>query len=221
VVRSVKNRRSVEGGGRESRARGLPTTSIGETFPRLLPDSSWEKGLRWPRCARRAQEVPPEGRKRRREGGIPGRIENEDGTRLAAKEISSVNGDNPYPGSNDGGMDGGVVGSRGKRRREEESSGRKGGTTLSCFPSGGFIMASSYYRRIHRHDANLRQETKTDLTIPERTARMRGRGSSRRDHRHRLAGCEITDDPKRKRTAEKIAAGPSSIPITIAATRRR
>lgn len=37
------------------------------------------------------------------------------GTRLAAKEISSVNGDNPYPGSNDDGMD---------AARSEEDQGR-------------------------------------------------------------------------------------------------
>lgn len=86
---------------------------------------------------------------------------------IAAKEISSVNGDNPYPGSNDDGMD--KMGKReegrkgGEKERNEEVS-RKGGTTLSWFPSGGFIMASSYYRRIHGHDANLRQGTKADLT---------------------------------------------------------
>lgn len=86
---------------------------------------------------------------------------------IAAKEISSVNGDNPYPGSNDDGMDkmgkGGEGRKRGEKERNEEVS-RKGGTTLSWFPSGGFIMASSYYRRIHGHDANLRQGTKADLT---------------------------------------------------------
>lgn len=88
---------------------------------------------------------------------------------IAAKEISSVNGDNPYPGSNDGGMDdgrreGGGGGRASAGERKEERGSRKGGTTLSWFPSGGFIMASSYYRRIHGHDANLRQGTKADLT---------------------------------------------------------
>lgn len=87
---------------------------------------------------------------------------------IAAKEISSVNGDNPYPGSNDDGMDKiGKERREGRKRGEKERNegvSRKGGTTLSWFPSGGFIMASSYYRRIHGHDANLRQGTKTDLT---------------------------------------------------------
>jgi len=87
----------------------------------------------------------------------------------AAKEISSVNGDNPYPGTNDGGMDGGRSEREGAgmeksaEERKEERGSRKGGTTLSWFPSGGFIMASSYYRRIHGHDANLRQG-RADLT---------------------------------------------------------
>lgn len=41
-----------------------------------------------------------------------------------AKEISSVNGDNPYPGSNDGGMD---VGRREREGGGEAGSGRKKG----------------------------------------------------------------------------------------------
>jgi hypothetical protein len=182
-VRSVKNRQSVGGreGGREGEDCRLQASA--KLFrARFRTPHPGEKGLRWPRCARGTrEEVPPEGRKGRGVGGSQGGSgkRGRETERLAAKEISSVNGDNPYPGSNDGGMDGGVVSSRGKGQREEESSGRKGGTTLSCFPSGGFIMASSYYRRIHRHDANLRQETKTDLTIPECMARGRGarRGS--------------------------------------------
>lgn len=120
--------------------------------------------------------------RRKRSGNIVRRKRQNETRRIAAKEISSVNGDNPYPGSNDG-VD--VAKrkrwGRGERKEQREGEGsQKGETTLSWFPSGGFIMASSYYRRIHGHDANLRQETKTDLT----SARIRhectdGEGESR------------------------------------------
>lgn len=45
----------------------------------------------------------------------------------------------------------------------EEGEGKG---TLSWFPSGDFIMASSYYRRTsgHERDTILRQGTKADLT---------------------------------------------------------
>lgn len=125
--------------------------------------------------AQGGQKVPPEDKwreKRMRGGKYLGKIVHRkrqyEIRGIAAKEISSVNGDNPYPGSNDDGMD--KMGWREKRdgreERKKETRGvsRKGGTTLSWFPSGGFIMASSYYRRIHGHDANLRQGTKADLT---------------------------------------------------------
>lgn len=41
----------------------------------------------------------------RRSGKIVRRKRQNETRGIAAKEISSVNGDNPYPGSNDGGMD--------------------------------------------------------------------------------------------------------------------
>lgn len=45
---------------------------------------------------------------------------------IAAKEISSVNGDNSYPGSNDGGMDGSKRGEEeGKKERNERIVGRE------------------------------------------------------------------------------------------------
>lgn len=52
---------------------------------------------------------------------------------IAAKEISSVNGDNPYPGSNDGGMDGGE--GAGRRGRKKGTGGIVGREEL---PLAGF-----------------------------------------------------------------------------------
>jgi len=54
-------------------------------------------------------------------------------------------------------------------------------------------MASSYYRRIHGHDANLRQGTKTDLTSARniRHECTDGEGESRRK------GYEISDSTNR------------------------
>lgn len=104
------------------------------------------------------------------------------------KEISSVNGENPYPGSNDRGMDetgdresGLLAGSQRERNRgeegrrsEERERERKG--TLSWFPSGDFIMASSYYRRTsgHERDTILRQGTEADLTSGQIYGRTSG-----------------------------------------------
>lgn len=96
---------------------------------------------------------------------------------------------------------------RGRGERKERREGvdsQKGGTTLSWFPSGGFIMASSYYRRIHGHDANLRQGTKTDLTSARiYTARVHG-------WRRRISA-EGTRDIRRYESLIRIVVGPITI----------
>lgn len=69
-------------------------------------------------------------------------------------------------------------------------------------------MASSYYRRIHGHDANLRQGTKTDLTSTRIYSAREYTGSSeprresrRKDARHptvRIADkdCRCSDNDR-------------------------
>lgn len=58
--------------------------------------------------------------RRKRSGKIVRRKRQNETCGIAAKEISSVNGDNPYPGSNDDGMD--------TAKREAAGEGRKKGT---------------------------------------------------------------------------------------------
>lgn len=65
-------------------------------------------------------------------------------------------------------------------------------------------MASSYYRRIHGHDANLRQGTKTDLTsarIYGTSAWMGKENLGRKDARYptvRIADkdCRLSDNDR-------------------------
>ena len=63
---------------------------------------------------------------------------------------------------------------RRKERERERERERKG--TLSWFPSGDFIMASSYYRRTsgHERDTILRQGTEADLTSGQIYGRTSG-----------------------------------------------
>lgn len=63
---------------------------------------------------------------------------------------------------------------RRKERERERERKRKG--TLSWFPSGDFIMASSYYRRTsgHERDTILRQGTEADLTSGQIYGRTSG-----------------------------------------------
>lgn len=57
---------------------------------------------------------------------------------ITAKEISSVNGDNPYPGSNDDGMDAGDGGAAGEGRKKGTARGggivRREELPLAGFP---------------------------------------------------------------------------------------
>lgn len=62
--------------------------------------------------------------RRKRSGKIVRRKRQNETRGIAAKEISSVNGDNPYPGSNDDGMD---VARRKRWGRGERKERREGG----------------------------------------------------------------------------------------------
>jgi len=150
--------------------------------------------------------------RRKRSGKIVRRKRQNETRGITAKEISSVNGDNPYPGSNDDdGMDAakGERWGRGERKDRREGEGsQKGGTTLSWFPSGGFIMASSYYRRIYGHDADLLQGTKTDLTsarIYGTSAQMEKENLGRKDARYPTV--RITDKDCRWSDNDRIEIG--------------
>lgn len=69
--------------------------------------------------------------RRKRSGKIVRRKRQNETRGIAAKEISSVNGDNPYPGSNDDGMDtakgGAAGGGRGERKERPEGEGESEG----------------------------------------------------------------------------------------------
>lgn len=175
-------------------------------IPNSLPAVFREKGLRRQRNREREREggepIPSSGGEKEKRGGnteesknivwsgirIYGGGDERESEWNHGKEISSVNGENPYPGSNDRGMDetggresGLLAGSQRERNRgeegrrsEERERERKG--TLSWFPSGDFIMASSYYRRTsgHERDTILRQGTEADLTSGQIYGRTSG-----------------------------------------------
>ena len=69
------------------------------------------------------------------------------------KEISVVSEENPYPGSNDRYREEVKTKEEGEKKRKKDSSP----LSHSWFPSGDFIMASSYYCRTssHGHDPML------------------------------------------------------------------
>lgn len=62
--------------------------------------------------------------RRKRSGKIVRRKRRNETRGITAKEISSVNGDNPYPGSNDDGMDAGD--GEGGGGGEKERNGERG-----------------------------------------------------------------------------------------------
>lgn len=73
-------------------------------------------------------------------------------------------------------------------------------------------MASSYYRRIHGHDANLRQGTKADLT----STRMYGtRVEGERERGERENSVERTRDIGQYESLIRIVV----VPITITHSR--
>lgn len=77
--------------------------------------------------------------RRKRSGKIVRRKRQNETRGIAAKEISSVNGDNPYPGSNDDGMDtakGGAAGGGEGRKKGTARGG--GGVRREELPLAGF-----------------------------------------------------------------------------------